>query len=965
MKLNSSQNIGLNVTKYKNLKKVDKNLSFLANYNTPENTEIPSVENLVANFMPYAKKDIDLSNAKNRSLTPEAQRVIFEAAATTLLEFFAKNKNNCPEDSPAYTDSIQEFCSAIAPKFKDEPELSAIVHQLSVYFEPFGMTQMKELMSFSANVYGHDSSKVCFDGKITEACSIFNQLNNKNYIHDYPFLLSYIYTDEKDKKSPDYSKLNTYPRFLEENKIYALNTAQDDIKLKNRFFMLYSRFNEFETLEDINDMIGYCLSVKDKKIDLIKGLLAKHPDLYKKSAEQFYSDFAQIVDFYFEESDGKSLDELDKYFDYFIQANKINATVKTKLAGNFPFLRTKKDETTSADFFKKTEFFEFLSKYNISIKELNALYATSIVKDETDPKDIILLKDRIVNALTERNSKSLKDNEKLYATFAPVFVEIVKAKQDNDLLKTTLDVFEFYQIKSQKDIIDLYNKVYPKQKVTELTSNTLVDFIDLLSYADDSSKVLIKHKDFNTLRTQLETKQKTYLKTIAEIQKYIKNNPDSFSGLSAYDLYDKYVSKFLPNTDINSKLIEISQNVNQDTQTKAKIRPFFIKLSDFNDFVNLNKIDFDLSVDGSYRSACLEILNSIASLSNGNIKTQKNMIKTLNESGFLINSKDDLAEFVKKTKTVGNLDKLVNIIINQKVESLSELKEFIDTYSNDEKDDESVIEFLASVKDYSLSDTAILLEKLQNALDKLDLRVRLNAKNLKYVDLGFVESLTTGSSLDGEKFSKLACGLLKDDDKDGPLSHAKYAFWHKRYVFPSTIAEQMIKETEVESIDTAVSDLLKALGLDEESMARKHPDIINKKVFCNGNFKTIVYKSLYIKYLKEDIPEEFTKLVNADFWNLDEMGPMMVPNFSLHAKLKLIARFGLDNGIEGLYSKENIKKLGDIIKMIYTSNPDEVEVLESNKTRLKFYFKDKIKKDETIEVVLTPQGKIVTIFPKA
>ena len=120
-----------------------------------------------------------------------------------------------------------------------------------------------------------------------------------------------------------------------------------------------------------------------------------------------------------------------------------------------------------------------------------------------------------------------------------------------------------------------------------------------------------------------------------------------------------------------------------------------------------------------------------------------------------------------------------------------------------------------------------------------------------------------------------------------------------------------------------------------------------------------------IKYLKEDIPEEFTKLVNADFWNLDEMGPMMVPNFSLHAKLKLIARFGLDNGIEGLYSKENAKKLGDIIKMIYTSNPDEVEVLESNKTRLKFYFKDKIKKDETIEVVLTPQGKIVTIFPKA
>ena len=93
MKLNSSQNIGLNVTKYKNLKKVDKHLSFLANYNTPENTEMPSVENLVANFMPYAKKDIDLSNAKNRSLTPEAQRVIFEATATTLLEFFAKNKN--------------------------------------------------------------------------------------------------------------------------------------------------------------------------------------------------------------------------------------------------------------------------------------------------------------------------------------------------------------------------------------------------------------------------------------------------------------------------------------------------------------------------------------------------------------------------------------------------------------------------------------------------------------------------------------------------------------------------------------------------------------------------------------------------------------------------------------------------------------------------------------------------------
>ena len=78
----------MNIAKYKIPKKVDKHLSFLANYNTPENTEMPSVENLVANFMPYAKKDIDLSNAKNTT------QLVFELSS--IMEHpDVKGKNIC------------------------------------------------------------------------------------------------------------------------------------------------------------------------------------------------------------------------------------------------------------------------------------------------------------------------------------------------------------------------------------------------------------------------------------------------------------------------------------------------------------------------------------------------------------------------------------------------------------------------------------------------------------------------------------------------------------------------------------------------------------------------------------------------------------------------------------------------------------------------------------------------------
>ena len=916
------------------------------------------ISSIRANYIPYLIENYDAKASVK--LSAEEETALFNDNVSSMLFAMARDRKQFNTDTPRYNFPLKIVMNEMEPANTYE---AVIIHKMPDYLAQYGIISLKDTLNFATNVYGHNASCEYFDGNTTEALEIFTRLNTKSYIQSYPSLLSLIYNQEKDKPTPDFTKLDAYCKFLTDNKINSLYTDNDDKKFTNRFFMIASRFNEFSTVEDITNAIEYSLSTMPKKLELINEILAKHPSSYKKSAEQLYNDLALTIDYYYEESGGQSLDALDKYFDYFVQFNKLNATAKQKLSSSFPFLDTKNESSALYELSNKTQFFEFLKTYNVSYKDLNDLLATSIIKNGADPKQLITLKDRAIIALTNRNSKPLKDNQKLYNDFAPVIVELARAKTDKDMLKAGLDVFDFYQIKSQKDIVDLYNKFYTKQRQTELEPNQLIEFIDILTYSDEASKGLIKHKDYTGLKRQLETKKESYLKTISSIQRYIKDNPDSFSGMNAYELYDKYVSKFPQRTDINSKLTEIALNISQDVQTKNKIRLFFSKLSDFNAFATNNKINFDLSADGGYRTACLDILNSIDSITNGDIKTKKDRIKALNDSGFLVNSMDTLYEFVSIAKENNMLDKIVNVVTKLNVTSVEELSQFLQKYSADNDGDNKVLDYLATLNNRTLKDCDGTLDILQKFFDDYEVKIKLNSDNIQYADLDFIDDSAPDILLDGKKFFEMAYGFLNKPKNKPLVSQLPQACDFQNYYTTQYIAENIITSLDSEKMDSAISNLLKALKLDKETMGTKYPNKVFKKTFKGGRLQSEIRNYLYKDFLIKEMPQEFIDLINSDLWTSPEVNRRKVSNISLHGKLKLIARFGLENGVENLYSKETIEKLGNIIKMIHTTTPDYVG-LSKKSNRFVFCYKDRIKKGETIRAVVNSRGKIITIYPE-
>ena len=104
------------------------------------------------------------------------------------------------------------------------------------------------------------------------------------------------------------------------------------------------------------------------------------------------------------------------------------------------------------------------------------------------------------------------------------------------------------------------------------------------------------------------------------------------------------------------------------------------------------------------------------------------------------------------------------------------------------------------------------------------------------------------------------------------------------------------------------------------------------------------------KQIAEVLPQKFVDLVNEDYKVGDKTA-----NLSLHARLRLIERFGFENiqAAEELYSTKNKEYLNNIINTIYKQTPESVEGQE--KSRIKVT-------NDTISAIFSNEGRMITIM---
>ena len=120
---------------------------------------------------------------------------------------------------------------------------------------------------------------------------------------------------------------------------------------------------------------------------------------------------------------------------------------------------------------------------------------------------------------------------------------------------------------------------------------------------------------------------------------------------------------------------------------------------------------------------------------------------------------------------------------------------------------------------------------------------------------------------------------------------------------------------------------------------------------------------IYIKAVEENLHMEFIHYINSNNWTSLDSQESLIPNISLHARMRIIDRFAMPNydNAEDLYSGKNIAKLRSFVKSIYQ---DPNIVIKGNNTSNRIITNTNYGQD-VIETVFAKNGEMITTVVKS
>ena len=793
-------------------------------------------------------------------------------------------------------------------------------------FQNAGIYTTWQLDSFLRTYSKSPATRKAFEGQEFEAIEIYGLLNKKDDFPNFGDILLYVYNQEEDQKNPNFDRLNEYPDFLK--KLGISKTSE----FESKFSHLKPQFNDFEQISDKVEAIDYVKSTYNSKMAQLESIAGKN-------APKIYSTICDVVDYYFEENEGESLNGIENILDIAMQENKLKAQ-SLRL-----FMNSSEFDSTS----EKVNFFTFLKECDVTVNDFNAISTKSfIIQEDNDIFSQIINKKHLSACISEIKGIDKEEAIDFYKKFSDVINALYDDENGNlDNLRVLIGLTEKLNLKNSDGILRLYQEATGDKKKS-LTANELSEFIELFAISDAKTTMDTAKKQKVSAISILKSEQEKFKKVEEAIEDFVTSDRSAFfAGQSALSIYKNYYNLFQDNSSNVANILQnivdfnisSSQQYQQKAQALASFKPYFEDRDSLIKFINTNEINIE-DENPTYKENCLSILNAI--YDKNQPEKSKERIDYYSNSGFLIKSQNRLSEFLEKMPDEELKTEILSLIADKKVPSLNQLEKFFRQYNLSNISGRSLINFLESLpNDIDFMKGTQLLESLQKEINQRNIPLQITADNIEAIDIGKIEEEIKPehiiSIMNKVYNAPTNANFLSVISTDKSEKHQRYR--------AKKIAEEIVFK--MNSSNDSYQNLIKLLGLSKSALG------LNEDAS----------DYLHIKAIQEKLPKEFVDFVNSNEWlNIENSENEITPNLILHARLRAIDRFALSNAtsIEELYSQETKTKLQELFKSVYTDIPTDIKGTD----RTKRIITNHNHNGNVIEAVFSPNGTMITIVQK-
>lgn len=798
-----------------------------------------------------------------------------------------------------------------------------------------GIDTLGKLINFIRLYTGNQNTNLrkIFKRQDIEAIKIFGVLKSQSDLGKFPELLLYLYNREEGKEEPDYNLLNDYTEFLKQIGLNDFNN------FNSKFAHLKSDFNDFDNIADKVAAIDYIRDTYDERIAYLEGIKSQLPEYERLSAQDIYAKTNNVVDFLYG-NEGYNSEQSAAIIKIAMTADKIKPSALKNTAKDFNGFQTIEDTVI---------FYELLSECKVSANDVNVLFAKSIVSDN-DTLSNIINKRQLTDYISEYKQISPSESEVFYKKYADIINAVFDDNSgDMEDVGFLINVIETFGINGNDSFLSFYNRAASTKK-KNLTIDEIRTFLDLLRFTP--SKDLFKQaKGQNITAVELLQKEKSNFDQIKDdIEQFIESDESAyFAGKTALEIYTSYKDIL---SDSSQSVINILRNIadfnigssddyKQKTADIKKFSKFFPDKKHMLEFISTSAIKFDAAAeDKEYRQNCLCIFDSL--YDEEDIETSQNRIASIVSSGFLRNSKTKLTEFLSQMPEKSTRKAVLSVIADKKVGSINALEKFFKTYKQNNTTGKELLKYLHNLPDnIDFRMTFNILTSLQERINSLNIPISINSSNINMINTEEYISPQSVSSQDIAILLNAMCGIEGDSNFISALPETYERKNHKYSAF--NIAHDIVVKKD--KSDESYQNIVRIFGLEKDNL--KLPQDCSDYI--------------YIEAIAKTLPKEFIEFVNSDEWLDYKYDGETIPNLALHARLRAIDRFALNDAsdIKVLYSEETKRKLQELFKTIYTSIPSDIKGTDQSKRIII----NTGSNSNVIKAVFTNKGQIITIIP--
>ncbi|MBE7704798.1 MAG: hypothetical protein E7Z90_03160 [Cyanobacteria bacterium SIG29] len=769
------------------------------------------------------------------------------------------------------------------------------------------------------------TTREVFRGQSLESFEIYGLLKSKDDLSNYDDILLYLYNENDKSPEEKATILNSYCEFL---KKLGINKSSDFDK---NFVHLKPAFNDFEEISDKVEAIDYVKSTYDSKINFLN-------EFAGKNSAKTYLAICDIVDYLYIKNNGESLDGLQEILDIALSENKF----KTQSLKNFFGIKELKNAQDKIDFFK------FLKECEVSVNDFNSIVSKSFIENEDNNFFSHLInKKHLSQSIAEIKGSTPEVASEFYRRFSDVINAIYDDESENlDNLRILINLEESLNLKNSEAILRLYQDISGDKSKT-ITKEQLIEFVQSFAFVDAKNLIDTAKKQKIPVGQILKAEKEKFNVVSKEIESFISSDESAFfAGQTVQNIYKNYYHLFQDKNESVQNILQnivdfnisTSQQYKQKSEELEKFKKFFPSNDSLLKFINTNEINLEED-SKEYKESCLEILNAVYN-STPHKKVQ-DRIEFYATSGFLLKSQNRLKEFLEKMPSLKTKVEVLSLIADKKIPSLNQLEKFFRLYNTSNDSSKELLEFLKNLpEDINFSQSTQLLTSLQEKIDELNLPLQINADNINKIDTSAIKKK---KEIESSDIISIMNNIHNADENGNFLTQLQASKDTNHRIYDARkIAEELVFKMKFSS--ESYQNISRLLNLEKTQLGLGED----------------ASDYLHIKAIKESLPKEFVDFVNSTDW-LD-FSTQGTPNLSLHAKLRAIDRFGLDEAtdIKTLYTEETKSKLKNLFSSVYVQTPIDIRGTDINNRIITNHNYN----SNVIEAVFSEDGTMITIVPK-